>query len=293
MSEPVVRHMGELKITRISEPDILALTPARLFPDLADEAADPALFPPHMLTEEGFVRLAVHAWLVEGPLVTLLVDTGIGNAKARPKAPLFHERQTDFLDTLAAAGVAPSAVDLVLLSHLHVDHVGWNTVRTDDVWLPTFPHAKYVFSEKEYRFYAAPQHYEARHHNSFLARMDSVDPVVANGQAVMIAVDGSEVMPNVRFHATPGHSPDHAVITIDTPDGRLLFAADTLHHPAQVLRPDVNSTFDLEPEAARASRRKMLDMAAEENTLLFGAHLSGTSVLDIRRTAEGYTWREA
>jgi glyoxylase-like metal-dependent hydrolase (beta-lactamase superfamily II) len=245
-----------------------------------------------MLTEAGDIQLASHAWLVEGSLGTMLIDTGVGNAKHRPMAPLFHDQDNDFLSRLATAGVPPEKVEMVLHTHLHVDHVGWNTMQTDGVWLPTFPKARYIFLGDEYRFFANPANFSPRHRNSFLARQDSVDPVVANGQAVMIESDGHDALPGVRFLATPGHSPHHAAILISSEGKTALFAGDTLHHPAQVYRPEVNSIFDTDTDAARASRAKVLEIASHGDTLLFGAHISGSSVLRITRGNDGYAWQE-
>ena len=287
-----VQRVGALKITRIPETEMGGFSPAKLFPELAEHAGNTALFPEHMLTEAGDIRLASHSWLVEAPQGTMLVDTGIGNAKQRPLAPPFHNHDNDFLGAFAATGVQPDQIDLVLLTHLHVDHIGWNTVETDGVWLPTFPNARYVFSGAEYRHFANPTTFSQRNRNSFLARQDSIDPIVANGQAQMIEVDGSEVFPGVRFLPTPGHSPFHATIEISSEGETALFAGDTLHHVAQVHRPEVNSIFDADPKAARAARAKVLEIASREGTLLFGAHVSGSSVLRISRHDDGYSWQE-
>lgn len=287
------RHsIGALTITRIDETELSGLAPQALFPDLADEAADPALFPAHMSTAAGEIRLASHSWLVEGPQGKILIDTGIGDGKQRPLSPMFHDRQSEFLVRLEEAGVAPSEVNWVLHTHLHVDHVGWNTRAVDAVWLPTFPAARHVFSGEEYRFFADPAQATARQRNSFLARQDSVDPIVANGQAMMITANGEEVLPGIRFLPTPGHSPFHASILISSQGETALFAGDTLHHVAQVRRPEVNSVFDADPVAARRARAQVLDLAAQPVVTLFGAHISGSSALRVVRSAAGYDWAE-
>lgn len=290
---PRSRHrIGALTITRIDETELSGFAPQVLFPDLAAETGDPALFPAHMCDDAGDIRLASHAWLVEGPQGRMLVDTGIGDSKQRPLSPPFHDRQSDFLDRLAAAGVTPIQIDWVLHTHLHVDHVGWNTQAVDGIWLPTFPRARHLFSAEEYRAFADPANVSARTRNSFLARQDSVDPIVANGQAMMNPIDGTEVLPGVRFLPTPGHSPFHASIEITSEGQTALFAGDTLHHPAQVRRPQVNSVFDADPDAARAARAFVLERAAQPNVALFGAHIAGSSALRITRTGEGYDWTE-
>lgn len=290
--QTVVLQVGELKITRIVETELAGFGPAALFPDFADAAEDTDYFPRHMMDNAGGIRLASHSWLVQGPNGTMLVDTGIGNDKQRPLSPPFHNQSSDFLDKLAAAGVAPEQVDHVLLTHLHVDHVGWNTHQVDGVWFPTFPNATHVFSGEEYRFFSDPNTFEQRHRNSFLARQDSVDPIVANNQALMIDVDDTEVLPGVRYISTPGHSPFHASIVMTSGDQTAIFSGDTVHHVAQVKRPEVNSIFDADPHLAHASRTAVLEIASADNTLLFGAHIAGRSVLNISKSKNGFHWDE-
>jgi len=293
-SAAITRKVGKLTITRITETEIAGISPAGLFPDLAGLPEVVDLFPAHMLDAAGNVRLAVHSWLVRGPQGTWIIDTGIGNGKQRMLAPHFHDLQTDFLDRLAAEGVSPEDIDHVLLTHLHVDHVGWNTNTCEGVWLPTFLNARYIFTQAEYRFFGDPVNFSDRNRNSFLARQDSIDPVVANGQAVMIEADGRDVLSGVRFVSTPGHSPFHCSIVVESAGETAVFAGDTLHHVAQVVRPEVNSIFDFDPEQARASRTKVLEVASAERTLLFGGHISGGSVLNVSRgESGGYLWEEA
>ncbi|WP_246103226.1 hypothetical protein [Rhizobium straminoryzae] len=162
-----------------------------------------------------------------------------------------------------------------------------------EIWHPTFPNARYVFSAKEYGFFSSPDNHIDRHRTSFMARADSVDPVVKACQAVMIPVDGSDVFPGIRYLSTPGHSPFHASIAIDTEEGTALFAGDTMHHDAQVFRPEVNSIFDADADLARHSLEILLDTASTSGTIVFGAHLAGGSAIKITKTAKGYRWQDA
>ncbi len=293
MSELLERTLGRYKISKITELELTDFSPARLFPELRDQAADPTLFPAGLLSPAGNIILSSHSWLLRDGRQTILVDTGVGARKTRPFAPYFDNLAPPFLDHLEAAGVRPEDVDLVLLTHLHGDHVGWNTVRDGAIWRPTFPNARYVFSADEYRFFSNPENHIERHRTSFMARADSVDPIVSSGQAVMIPIDGSEVLPGIRYLPTPGHSPFHASIAIDAGDRTALFAGDTLHHHAQVFRPDVNSIFDADPDLARYSRGNLLEIASNPGTILFGAHLGGSSTIRIAKVAKGYHWQAA
>ena len=263
----VSSRIRSLTITRISEPEMSGFSP-----DMG-AGQHTWLFPDHMLNDAGDVHLAVQFWLVEGPPGTRLVDTGIGNAKQRPGDAPFHDKNTDHLCRLAAAGVAPEQVSYVLITHLHVDYVGWNTFSDNGIWLPTFSNARCVFFEQEYRFFADPANCTPSHHNSFPTRMDSVDPVVVNDQAIMVTLDGGEIPPSVRVEPKLSHSPFHGSIAVESHGKTALFADDVMHHVSQILRPEVNSVFDVHAEKSRASRFKVLDLASDPDTLLFGAHI--------------------
>jgi glyoxylase-like metal-dependent hydrolase (beta-lactamase superfamily II) len=293
MFKPFQRTIGRYTISKITELELRDFSPARLFPQFEDQATDPTLFPASLLSPEGNIILSSHSWLLQDGRQTILVDTGVGARKSRPFAPYFDNLSPPYLNHLEAVGVRPEDVDLILLTHLHGDHIGWNTIWDGAIWRSTFPKARYVFSAEEYDFFSSPENHVDRHRTSFMARADSVDPVVSAGQAVMIPIDGSEVFPGIRYLSTPGHSPFHASIAINTGEGTALFAGDTLHHHAQVLRPEVNSIFDADPDLARHSRDIVLDTASTPGTILFGAHLAGSSAIKITKTAKGYRWQEA
>ncbi len=184
----------------------------------------------------------------------------------------------------------PEDIDLVLHTHLHVDHVGWNTWFRDGAWIPTFPNAEYVFSEDEYRFFSRPENQIERHHTGFMARQDSVDPVVAAGQARMIHVDGSEQLPNIYFLPTPGHTPFHSSILLDAGGATALFTGNLMHHPFQIAMPEINSVFDAGPGACRQARRYVIELAAKPNTTVFSAHFPASSALKIEEQQGGYAW---
>jgi len=293
MQDKIQYRSGDTLISRIDEMQLTSFSPSRLFPELAQDCGDKEIFPDPLLSAEGNIILNCHSWLLQDGERTILVDTGAGRGKSRPFAPYFDNLSPPFLENLAAHGVAPGDVDLVLLTHLHVDHVGWNTLPAEGGFVPTFPNAKYVFSAEEYAFFSDPENLIDRHRTSFMAREDSVDPVVRAGQAMMVTADGSEILPGIRFLPTPGHSPFHASIALATADGEALFAGDTLHHQGQVLRPEVNSVFDADPEEARASRRLVLDRAASNDVILFGAHLAGHSAIRVSGRDGAFRWQPA
>jgi glyoxylase-like metal-dependent hydrolase (beta-lactamase superfamily II) len=241
---------------------------------------------------------------VRTPNRVVLVDTATGNGKDRPSVPLMHQLNEPFLDRLAAAGVRPEEVDLVLLTHLHADHVGWNTRKMDGQWVPTFPNARYIFSARERAYGAALAAGDgsdvavrteagldpATHPPMSGVYEDSVLPIVEAGLAREIIVDGSEVAEGFAYLPSPGHSIDHASIRFTSQGEQALFWGDVLHHPLQVARPDWNSVYCEFPEAARRSRRWAMDLAAETGALVFTTHFAESSAGRLSRAGERFTW---
>ncbi|GEN62852.1 hypothetical protein AOE01nite_10760 [Acetobacter oeni] len=178
----------------------------------------------------------------------------------------------------------------VLLTHLHVDHVGWNTRERDGVQVPTFPNARYVFSREEFEFFSNPANNTARNRTSFVTREDSVDPIINAGLADLIEVDGTEVPEGFSFHATPGHTPHHASVVLRSGNELILFTGDVMHHPVQVSYPEWNSVFDAEPETAVTSRKRVLEYARANNAVLFTSHFPMTSAGRLQSGEAGDGW---
>ncbi len=306
-STPVTYRVGDAEIIKIPELALDGVEAAALYPEsdpasvsqaiagLGRGSADP---------QSGLLRQSIHSWLVRTPSSIVLIDTATGNDKDRPGAPLFDHLNEPYLERLAAAGVYPEQVDLVLLTHLHADHVGWNTRRERERWMPTFPNAHYVFSVRE-RAYgdalsAADGSDEAVLADAGLgwpARRplsgvyeDSVRPVIAAGLAQEITVDGSEAVEGFTFLPSPGHSIDHASIRFTSRGEQALFWGDVLHHPVQVAQPDWNSVYCEFPEAARRSRRWAMEHAAQTGALVFTTHFAESSVGRLFQDGDRFSW---
>lgn len=234
--------------------------------------------------------LSVHSWLIRDRGRIILVDTGVGNDKPRPFTPYFDGLHTPFLERLAAQGVLPDQVDFVLMTHLHVDHVGWNTRLEEGTWRPTFPNAQYIFSKAEYEYFTEPKNYSERNKTSFIVQQDSIRPIVEAGLARMIEIDGSEVIEGFRFLSTPGHTFDHSSIVFARGADTALFVGDLLHHPEQVHRPEVNSAFDAFADQARESRRRTLEYAAKHNAIVFTTHFTPPSAGRVRQVGGEFAW---
>jgi glyoxylase-like metal-dependent hydrolase (beta-lactamase superfamily II) len=249
------------------------------------------LIPNHYSPERDRFITSVHSWLIRTERHTILLDCCGGNHKERPGLPRFHRLETPFLDRLHAAGVAPEQIDIVLCTHLHADHVGWNTMLRDGRWVPTFPNAKYLFSRTESE-YGDPRRNPAADADPQrgAAYRDSVLPVIEAGQAVLL--DGAhEIDDAMRIEAAPGHTPGHVILKLSDGEGRALFCGDALHHPLQVYAPQLNSCFCELPEEARRTRRRILEYCAEASALLFPIHFGAPHVAAIARAGEAYSLR--
>ncbi|MFB9127182.1 MBL fold metallo-hydrolase [Paraburkholderia dipogonis] len=286
-TEVVTHRVGDARITRVSETRF-PLAPAVLYPEWAPSAADELsrrLSKASLDLERNEVMLSVHTWVVQMDGLTVLIDTGIGNFKERPFSKLFHQLDNPYLERLADAGILPTQVDEVLLTHLHADHVGWNTQWLDGRWQPTFPNATYVFPQAEQDFFATPAGDSRR-----MVFEDSVVPVIESGQAATIPAEGGTWREGIVFHPTPGHSAGHMSISIRSRGEEALFTGDVMHNPIQVYRPEWNSTFCFDAAPARDSRQWALNYAADRNAILFSAHFPQTSAGRVTRAADGFEW---
>jgi glyoxylase-like metal-dependent hydrolase (beta-lactamase superfamily II) len=228
---------------------------------------------------------------VRTPRHTILVDCCAGNHKERPGFARFHQLDTPYLARLRAAGAAPDDIDIVLCTHLHADHVGWNTMRRDSRWVPTFPNAKYLFSRIENEV-GNPDRNPAAEADPQRNRAyrDSVLPVIESGQAVLL--DGTHAIDDsMLVEPAPGHTGGHVILKLADRGERGLFCGDALHHPLQVYAPHWNSRFCELPDEARATRRRVLEHCAEHDALLFPVHFGDPHVAAIARTAEGFSLR--
>lgn len=301
-------RVGAATITKIPELALEGVDAALLFPDYDSEAAAEEaqrLGPGSVDRRTGLLRQSVHAWLVTTPDRVILVDTASGNDKERPGLAVLHHLNEPFLERLSAAGVTPGGVDLVLLTHIHADHAGWNTSKAGGRWVPTFPNARYVFSARERAYnaaLAAATGSDAAIRTEAglgpMARLplpgvfeDSVVPVLEAKLAREITVDGSEVEEGFFFFPSPGHSIDHASIGFRSEGEYALFWGDVLHHPLQVARPDWNSAYCEFPQAAVTSRHWALNHAAETGALVLTTHFAESSAGRVRRDGDAFSWQ--
>lgn len=258
--------VGRVKITRIVE--ITSIGGSRfILPQGTSEAIQkmPWLVPGYA-TPEGRLILSVQSWIVETPSHRIVVDTCIGNDKQGRSVPAWNKLDKPYLDDLSAAGTPAETIDTVLCTHLHVDHVGWNTKLVNGQWVPTFANARYVFGKTEYAHWVA--HSEGEHKAVF---EDSVQPIVAAGLADLVTAD-HRIGDEVSLISTPGHSPGHMSVLIKSDGATALLTGDVAHHPCQMARLDWSSTADFDPVQSIEARKMLFSRFADTPTLVFGGH---------------------
>ncbi|WP_156687263.1 MBL fold metallo-hydrolase [Mycobacterium sp. Marseille-P9652] len=294
--------MSRLRLGRASVARVLELrfdlgarffpgTPASGWRDNADLLV-PDFFDP--ATDQW--HIAVQSWVIEVDGLTVVVDTGVGNDRDRPHMPPLDHLNTDFLDGLAAAGVDRDAVDVVVNTHIHSDHVGWNTMRHNDGWSPTFPNARYVVPAADLHHFEpdgpadrqSPRTEEeaAQQRGNRIVFADSVLPVDEAGQLVRWS-DGLQLSESLWLRPASGHTPGSSVLWLDA--GRpAVFVGDLTHSPLQLRRPDDACAFDIDAPAATVSRRRILTDAARAGAAVIPAHYPGRGGATIRAVEDGF-----
>ncbi len=283
-------RFGEVSITRVVEIGRSFYPTASMLPESTPEAIARHhgwLKPDFFDEDTGDLGSRIQTWVVRMPGRTILIDTGVGNGKERHESPLWNNRQGTWLDDLAAAGVAPEQVDTVVCTHLHVDHVGWNTRRQGERWVPTFPNARYVIHGEEWQFWKWESE-QGREPSGCIA--DSVVPVVEAGRAALVD-QHHEIAPGLRFEPAAGHTPGHVAVRLTTPAGQAVFAGDLMHRTVQVAEPQWNSQFCFDGGRARKTRQEFVERHADSGVLILPAHFPHPGY--VVREGSGFRFRPA
>lgn len=278
-------RVGDVTITRIVEMETVGGT-RFLLPQATYEAvqAIPWLTP-HFAAPGGKLKMSIHALVVEAPGRRIIVDTCIGNDKRRETEP-WSNLQTTFLQDLEAAGFARDSIDTVLCTHLHVDHVGWNTMLVNGEWVPTFPKARYLIGRAEYEYWRAEAAGVEDVSTSYFH--DSVKPVWDAGLVDLVETD-HQVCPEVRLEPTLGHTPGHVSIRIRSNGEEALITGDFTHHPCQMAHPEWAAEVDFDKDASTATRRRVYAELAGTKTLVIGTHFAAPCAGHVVR--DGDAWR--
>jgi glyoxylase-like metal-dependent hydrolase (beta-lactamase superfamily II) len=281
------RTFGAISITTVVELDGPLFEPARLLPDCTPdilEAHRDWLVPRHYDPATGLFVMPIQSFLVKTPHNTILVDACFGNHKERAN-PQFNMLDSPWIERLAAAGAAPEDIDFVMCTHLHGDHVGWNTRLDNGRWVPTFPNATYLFAAAEWRHWDDVSRKTGAPLGPHL--IDSVLPVIDCGQAEFVGMD-HEIEDWVRFEPLPGHTPGHVGLRVGETGADAILTGDMMHHPLQVVYPDWCSGFCTDTTLARATRREFLARVADTPTLIAPAHFPAPTFGHVRSAGESY-----
>ncbi|HEY3797201.1 MAG TPA: MBL fold metallo-hydrolase [Caulobacteraceae bacterium] len=283
-------QVGRVKITRVVELELNTRyrSEAPFIKEATLEAlkATPWLFPDFVRPEDGALKVSIHALLVETPTMRLVVDTCVGNDRPRGlvgNKPL----STPFLERLGEAGWTREGVDAVICTHLHVDHVGWNTMLEGGKWVPTFPKARYLIGRREYEHWKTEGEGESQ-----VILSDSIQPILDAGLAEFVEMD-QVISPEIRLTPTSGHTPGHVSVLIESDGQRAMITGDIMHHPCQIAHPEWAPGFDSDRAAAVATRRRVLAEVADQPILVIGTHFAAPTAGMIRREGDAYRLESA
>jgi glyoxylase-like metal-dependent hydrolase (beta-lactamase superfamily II) len=281
--------LGSIRVDRVSDMEHVALPTARGFPDLTQDMLrmhaqrlGPNFIDPDTLD----LYIDFHTYVVRTGKRTILVDTCIGNDKERLKRPDWHHRQGNFLDKLAEVGVKPEDVDAVMCTHLHADHVGWNTKLVNGRWVPTFPNARYLMADVELRHLQSEVERlgAGANHNCY---PDSVLPVIEHGQAEIVGLS-HRVEAGVYTESAAGHTPGSILIHLEDAGDHGICTGDLIHHPVQLAYPAMRTSYCVDPEASARRRVAFIEQYADTDTRVLTAHFPAPSAGRIRRDGTAY-----
>jgi len=274
-------RIGDVTVTRVVEIEATGGM-SRVIPDAKRERLleIPWMYP-HFADENGRMRGAIHALIVEAPDRTIMVDTCVGNDKERGN-PAWNQLQTAFLDDMEKAGYVLDAIDTVLCTHLHIDHVGWNTMLVDGKWVPTFPKARYLIGQVEFA------HWQADTDLDQVAVMaDSVLPVFDANLVDLVETD-HQISDEISLMPTVGHTPGHVSVMIRSNGEEAMITGDFIHHPCQFAHPEWSSSFDTDPAQSAQTRREVFDRYADTPTLIIGTHFATPTAGHLKRDGDAY-----
>jgi glyoxylase-like metal-dependent hydrolase (beta-lactamase superfamily II) len=273
--------VGAVRIIKIAEHEI-PIPLDGLLPQAPKDAL--TRFPwlaPDFMDDDGNARMSIHGLLVDTGSRRILVDTCVGEMRQGVQVP---PMPSGFLDRLGEAGYTVEDVDTVVCTHLHFDHVGWNTRPLDDRWVVTFGNARYLFARTEWAHWAS-------HHSDYSNIADTVRPVIEAGAADLVEVD-HRICEEVRLVPAPGHTPGHVCVVVESGDDRAVITGDMSHHPVQFALPDLPMPADSDPPTALATRRRFLEDRTGDGALVIGTHFAGRTAGRVRPDGDGWRFDE-
>ena len=279
-------QVGNVKITRVIEMQVSGGSKFILPDATRDAVQEIDWLTPHFAEPDGRLIMSIHALIIEAGDRRIMVDTCLGNDKERG-IPGWNMRHGPFLEDISAAGYPRESIDTVLCTHLHVDHVGWNTMWVDEKWVPTFPNARYLFGRTEWDHWSQEQNSQARGEDII---GDSVQPIVDANLADLVDSD-HKITDEIWLEPTPGHTPGHVSIRISSQGEDALITGDFMHHPCQMARPNWRSSADYDGEWAENTRNDLLEQYADQPVLVIGTHFATPTAGHILRDGDVYRFK--
>jgi len=281
-------RIGDVTVTKVVEMEVTGGSRFILPQATYEEILPISWLQPHFADERGRLKMSIHALIIETAGRRIVVDTCLGNDKQGRRIPAWNDLHLPFLTDLEAARFARESIDTVLCTHLHVDHVGWNTMLEGGIngtktWVPTFPHARYLMGRVEFA------HWRAQHEREDMAAVfaDSVKPVHDAGLVDLVETD-HRVCDEISLVPTVGHTPGHVSVRISSKGEEALITGDFMHHPCQIAHPEWCSTADSDPETGRRTRERMLAELSSRPVLVIGTHFAGATAGRIVRDGDTY-----
>lgn len=258
--------IGNVSITPVIEIDIV-VDPSFSLPDATPEnlAPDFDWLKPHFVDQDGKLKFRVQALLVESCGQKIIIDTCVGNDKKRSE-PAFNQLNGPFIEDIAQVGFNREAVDLVVCTHLHYDHVGWNTMKVNGKWIPTFPNARYLIAQPEFEYFS-----QVKDRSAIETLGDSVTPIF-EAELVDLVDCYHQITPEIQLMPTPGHTPGHCSVVISSCGQQAIITGDILHHPCQCAHPEWECVADTFTEQAQTTRRDFLKLVSDTDILVIGTH---------------------
>ena len=277
-------QIGDIKVTRVVEMEVVGGS-RFILPDATRDACLPySWMQPHFMDDSGNLVMSIHALVIEVGERRIIVDTCIGNDKER-SIPNWSNLQTNFLKDMENIGYPVESIDTVLCTHLHVDHVGWNTRLVNGEWVPTFENARYLIGEDEWTYWDTNE--DPTSYGNVMD--DSVRPVIDAGLVDLVSTSET-IAPGIRLESTPGHTPGHVSVLLESRGEEAVITGDCIHHPCQITRTDWCSSADYDKGQGRATREKFLERLVETNVLVIGTHFATPTAGHIRHYPEGGYW---
>lgn len=275
-------QIGKVKITRVIEMEVTGGSRFILPQATREEVSKIDWLSPHFADADGNLIMSIHALIIETPTRKMIVDTCIGNDKQR-SVPNWTNLQLPFLEDLQSAGYDRYEIDTVMCTHLHVDHVGWNTMLVDGHWLPTFPNARYLMGETEFNYWdkTAPDELNGG------IMEDSVRPVFDAGLVDLVAMD-HRISDEIYLEPTTGHTPGHVSVHIESEGQEALITGDCIHHPCQIERPEWASPVDFDQVASTDTRHALMRKYADRDILIIGTHFATPTAGHLKSRGTGY-----